>query len=89
VRAAILRRLREASAYPEEVREARVEGTVTVRFRVATDGSVAAVETLRPSRSPLLDAASHDWVRRAAPYPVFSGWITVPLTFRLDEAETR
>jgi TonB family protein len=66
-----------------------VQGTVTVRFRVGADGFVVDVETLRPSDSPLLNAASHDWIRRAAPYPVFSGWITVPLTFRLNEPETR
>jgi protein TonB len=62
-----------------------VQGTVELRFRIAGDGSVSAFEIVRSSGSALLDAASEEAIRRAAPYPVVPGWIRLPLSWRLDE----
>jgi periplasmic protein TonB len=61
-----------------------MEGTVEVRFRIAGDGSVEAVEVVRSSGHPLLDEISTQTVRRAGPYPVLAGWIRIPLSYRLD-----
>jgi protein TonB len=84
--AVIRRRIEEARVYPETARQAGTQGTVELRFRIAGDGSVAGLEILRSSGSAALDAAGADAIRRAAPYPVVSGWIRLPLAFRLAEA---
>jgi TonB family protein len=73
-----------ARVYPETARRKGMEGTVEVRFRIAGDGSVEAVEVVRSSGHPLLDEISTQTVRRAGPYPVLAGWIRIPLSYRLD-----
>jgi TonB family protein len=57
---------------------------VDLRFRIAAEGSVEAVQILRSSGSRILDEASEQTIRRAAPYPVVWGWIRLPLSYRLD-----
>jgi protein TonB len=57
---------------------------VDIRFSVAPDGSVAAMEIVRSSGSALLDAAAEETVRRAAPYPAVPGWIRLPLSYQLE-----
>jgi protein TonB len=81
---AIRRRIAEAQTYPEDARRAGLQGTVEVRFRILPDGSADAVEIVRSSGHPALDEASLQVIRRAAPYPVVSGRIRVPLSYRLD-----
>jgi protein TonB len=83
VLAVIRRRIEEARIYPDAARQSGTQGTVELRFRIGPDGSVAELEILRSSGSPTLDAAGADAIRRAAPYPVVSGWIRLPLAFRL------
>lgn len=78
-------RIEEARIYPEEARRDGIQGTVELRFRIASDGSVEAVEILRSSGSRLLDEASEQTIRRAAPYPVVPGWLRLPLSYRLDQ----
>ncbi len=46
--------------YPDAARQRGEEGTVGVAFTVARDGSVLAVQVVRPSGSALLDQAVHD-----------------------------
>ncbi|MBI2080280.1 MAG: energy transducer TonB, partial [candidate division NC10 bacterium] len=57
-----------------------------VRFRVAPDGAVAAAEVVGSSGSPLLDAASLETIRRAAPLPPIAGWLRVRISYGLREA---
>ena len=73
-----------AKVYPETARREGIQGTVEVRFRIAGDGSVEAVEVVRSSGHRLLDETSTQTVRRAGPFPVLAGWIRIPLSYRLD-----
>jgi len=80
----IRRRIEEAKTYPEAARRDAVQGTVDLRFRIAPDGSVEVMEILRSSGFSILDEASKQTIRRAAPYPPVAGWIRLPLSYRLD-----
>jgi protein TonB len=81
----ILRRIEEAKIYPRSARRQGIEGTVELRFRIAADGSVGAVEIARSSGFLVLDEAAQQTIRRAAPYPRLNGWVRLPLTYRLDQ----
>jgi TonB family protein len=80
----IRRQIEQAKTYPDAARREGIQGTVELRFRIAADGSVEAVEVLRSSGSGILDEASLQTIRRAAPYPLVRGWIRLPLAYRLD-----
>ena len=80
----IRQKIEHAKVYPETARREGIQGTVEVRFRIAGDGSVEAVEVVRSSGHRLLDETSAQTVRRAGPYPVLAGWIRIPLSYRLD-----
>ena len=82
----ILRRIEGAKRYPEEARRLGHRGTVAVRFRIGLDGAVAAAEVTASSGSSLLDAASLETVRRAAPLPAVPGWLRVRISYGLAEA---
>lgn len=82
----ILRRIEAAKHYPEEARRLGHRGTVAVRFRIGSDGAVAAAEVAAPSGSSLLDTASLETVRRAAPLPAVPGWLRVRISYGLAEA---
>ncbi len=81
----IRRQIEQAQFYPEAARREGIQGTVELRFRIAADGSVEAVEILRSSGFGILDEASQQTIRRAAPYPLVRGWIRLPLSYRLDQ----
>jgi protein TonB len=83
----ILRRIEATKRYPEEARRLGHRGTVAVRFRIGPDGAVAAAEVAASSGFSLLDAASLETVRRAAPLPAVPGWLRVRISYGL--AETR
>ncbi len=80
----IRRQIEQAKIYPEAARRQGIQGTVELRFRIAADGSVEILEVLRSSGFPLLDEASQQTVRRAAPYPLIRGWVRLPVSYRLD-----
>ncbi|MCI0370361.1 MAG: energy transducer TonB [candidate division NC10 bacterium] len=82
----ILRRIEAAKRYPEEARRLGHRGTVAVRFRIGPDGAVAAAEVAASSGFSLLDAASLETVRRAAPLPAVPGWLRVRISYGLAEA---
>lgn len=82
----ILRRIEAAKHYPEEARRLGHRGTVAVRFRIGSDGAVAAAEVAAPSGSSFLDTASLETVRRAAPLPAIPGWLRVRISYGLAEA---
>ena len=83
----ILRRIEATKRYPEEARRLGHRGTVAVRFRIGSDGAVAAAEVAASSGSSFLDTASLETVRRAAPLPAVPGWLRVRISYGL--AETR
>ena len=51
----------------------------------AADGSAESVEILRSSGHAVLDDDLTQTVRRAGPYPLYSGWVRLPFTYRLAE----
>ncbi len=81
----IQRRVEQAKVYPDEARRAGLEGTVEVRFRIGPNGSAEALEIVRSSGHSELDENSLQTIRRAGPYPVVTGRIRIPLSYRLNE----
>jgi protein TonB len=79
----IRQRIAQAIVYPEEARRQRQQGVVEMRFLIARDGSVEAVEVVHSSGHPILDESAAQTIRRAVPYPAVSGWIRIPLSYRL------
>ena len=76
-------RIERAKQYPHEARRQGMEGTTEVEFQVAKDGSVKEVMVVRSSGFPLLDQASMETIRRAAPLPVIPGTIRIAISYRL------
>ncbi len=68
-RAAVLARLAQFKAYPNELREAGVSGRVGLAFTITPSGAVAGVRVASSSGQPGLDSAALEMVRRAAPFP--------------------
>ncbi len=74
--------------YPEMARLMRLEGTVTVKVRVGTDGSVQAVE-LQQGSHPLLNRAALDAARKCMFKPALQRtravavWVAIPYRFQV------
>ncbi len=66
-----------APVYPEEARQARVEGIVTLGTRIDTQGRVSRVMVYR-SQTPLLDSAAADAVKQ---------WVYEPLSVEGEPKE--
>ena len=78
-------KIEQHKLYPDMARTRQIEGTVTIRFVITTDGDVRAVELVKPSRHTLLDSAALNAVKDAAPFPkppkhLFKGEIPLELT---------
>jgi protein TonB len=76
--------------YPVASRHAGEQGTVTLRVRVALDGSASRVTVEKSSGSPHLDAAALEAVKAWRFTPARRGedavesWMLVPIVFRLE-----
>lgn len=81
----IRRQIERVWTYPDAARRDGVQGRVELRFRIAADGSAENVEILRSSGHAILDDDLTQTVRRAGPYPLYSGWVRLPFTYRLAE----
>lgn len=71
--------------YPASAKARSIEGRVTVRFVLQTDGSVRDVTVARAARSRALNVAALDAVQQAAPFPrppasLFKGELPLELT---------
>jgi protein TonB len=75
--------IERAKNYPRLARERGVEGVVRIRFRLNTEGFIEKIEVIESSGSEILDKASIQAVYRAAPMPVVSGWVEVPIKYVL------
>ncbi|MEX0923644.1 MAG: TonB family protein [Rhodovibrionaceae bacterium] len=89
--AELLAWLARHKTYPAVAERRRQEGTSEIVFTVARDGSLLSYELARSSGHALLDAASEEMLRRAAPLPPIppeiSGErlkITAPVVFQLQ-----
>jgi len=79
----IIRRIEAAKRYPRMARKMGIEGTAVVRFKLRPEGQVEAVELLASSGSEILDKASLETVRAAAPFPYKEGWLKVGIVFKI------
>lgn len=76
-------RIENAKHYPAMARRLGMEGTVHVEFQIARDGSIETLNVVKSSGYPLLDEASVQAIKRAAPLPIVPGKIRVPISYRL------
>ena len=76
-------RIERAKQYPPEARRQGMEGTTEVEFQIAKDGSVKEVMVVRSSGFPILDHASMETIKGAAPLPVIPGTIRIAISYRL------
>ena len=79
----IMRRIEEAKRYPRVARRMGIEGKTVVRFKLKPGGQVEAVEVAESSGSDILDKASVETVREAAPLPYKEGWLKVGIVFKI------
>lgn len=78
-------RIESKKTYPERARARRIEGRTTVGFVIEPDGRVTGTQTVKPSRSRLLDEAALKAVQAAAPFPppparLFKGRLPLEIT---------
>jgi protein TonB len=57
--------------YPQQARDQKIYGRLTLTVSIRSDGSVDSVEISRSSGQRILDAAAMRIVKLAAPYAVF------------------
>ena len=79
----IMRRIETAKRYPRVARRMGIEGKTVVRFKLKPGGQVEAVEVAESSGSDILDKASVETVREAAPLPYKEGWLKVGIVFKI------
>jgi protein TonB len=79
----IMRRIEEAKRYPMAARRMGIEGKTVVRFKLKPGGQVEAVEVAESSGSDILDKASVETIRGAAPLPYKEGWLKVGIVFKI------
>ena len=77
--------IEDAKTYPLMARRRGIEGTVYVSFRIGAEGEPTHIEILKSSGHSILDAATMDVVRKAAPYPYIESRIEVPIIYKLKE----
>jgi TonB family protein len=77
--------IERAKAYPFWARKRGIEGTVYVSFRIGTDGKPEEITIRKSSGSGILDSATLDVVRKAAPYPFIESRVEIPVTYRLKD----
>ena len=81
--AKIVGKIEAAKRYPRAARRMGIQGTATVRFKLKPDGELEKIELLESSGSKLLDDASLETVRQAAPLPYKEGWLKVGIVFKI------
>jgi protein TonB len=67
----VLAHLQHYRIYPAEAKNRGITGTATVRFALASNGSVISAALGRGSGTASLDEAALSMVRRASPFPPF------------------
>jgi TonB family protein len=75
--------IERAKTYPLLARKRGTEGTVHMSFRISPQGEPQDFKILKSSGSRILDKATLDIVKRAAPFPYVDSSIEVPVVFRL------
>ena len=75
--------------YPEAAKEANLEGSLMLRFRIYWAGQLLGVEIKESSGYAVLDENAVNIVKKIAPYPPFSAqmkqkelWIDLPIVYK-------
>ena len=76
--------IEKAKIYPILARKRGIEGTVYISFRVNSEGKPNDIKILNSSGSHILDNATLDIVKKAAPFPHIDSSVEVPVAFRLN-----
>ena len=71
--------------YPDKARIRQIEGSVTIRFHITSEGDVSAIEVIKTSRYRVLDTAALKAVKDATPFPkppkrFFKGEVPLEIT---------
>lgn len=77
--------IERAKRYPVIARKRKQEGTVVAEFSINSRGAPENVRIIRSSGFSLLDSEAKNTIVRAAPFPVVSGAVEVPITFRIKD----
>jgi TonB family protein len=72
---AVRHRIEQARDYPDEARREGQQGSVGIDFTVLSDGGVESIAVTKSSGRELLDAEAVATIKRASPFPSFSGFI--------------
>lgn len=75
--------IERAKNYPLLARKRGIEGTIYISFRISPQGEPQNLKILKSSGSRILDTATLDIVKKAAPFPYADSPIEVPVVFRL------
>lgn len=81
--AKIVGKIEAAKRYPRTARRMGIQGTATVRFKLKPNGQLEKIELMESSGSKILDDASLETVREAAPLPYREGWLKVGIVFKI------
>lgn len=76
--------IEKAKIYPVPARRMGMEGTVYIGFRISPQGEPQNMRIIKSSGFRILDAATVDIVKRAAPFPGVDAPVEVPVVFKLD-----
>jgi len=70
--------------YPRMARRRKIQGTVILRFQIASGGKVFGMEVIKGGHG-LLEQAAFKAVQRAVPFkPGMRGWFRVPIKFKVN-----
>ena len=76
--------IEKAKTYPVLARKMGLDGTVYIGFRISPQGEPQDIRIIKSSGVRILDAATMDIVKKAAPFPRVDASIEVPVVFKLD-----
>ncbi len=77
--------IEKAKTYPALARRRGIEGTVYVSFRIGPDGEPSDITILRSSGFRILDTATIDILKKAAPFPHVESRIEVLVAYKLKD----
>ena len=76
--------IEKAKTYPVLARKMGLDGTVYIGFRISPQGEPQDIRIIKSSGVRILDAATMNIVKKAAPFPRVDASIEVPVVFKLE-----
>lgn len=77
--------IERTKAYPLMARKRGMEGTVYVSFRIDHDGRPEELLIKKSSGFGILDTATLDVIKKAAPFPYIENRVEIPVTYKLKD----